>query len=228
MRYTLHGSLTSPFVRKACCVFDEKEIPYRLQVIDVFSPPDYFAAISPLRRIPVLTFDDRSDLAPLPDSSAICAFAEALRPDPPLLAADPYDRARALWIEEFSDTNFAYRLGFSVTRPTLYPGDAPVDRAKIDREVAEKLAPLLAYLEAQIAGRLWFVGNRFSLADVAVSTQLAGLIHCRRLDILEAYPGLAALLDRAMERPALARIVEQGARFLAERQAAAPADGAGV
>lgn len=220
MTHTLHGSLTSPFVRKAACVFGEKNIPYRLNRIDVFSPPPQFAEMSPLRRIPVLTFDGDPTRRPLPDSSVICAYAEAAFPDPPLLPADPYDRARALWIEEYSDTNFAYRLGFSVTRPMLYPGDAPIDREKIDREVAEKLDPLLAYLESQIAGRTWFVGDAYGLADIAVACQLAGLIHCDRRDILDPYPGLSALLDRAMARPVLADLVAQGLRFLAERDAA--------
>jgi glutathione S-transferase len=217
MTYTLHGSLTSPFVRKACSVFGEKGVAYSLALLDVFAPPPAFDEISPLRRIPVLTFDGYPGRPALPDSSAICAYLEAAYPAPPLLESDPYDRARALWIEEFSDTNFAYRLGFSVTRPILFGGAAGIDHAKMADDIARKINPLLAYLETQIEGRTWFVAERFGLADIAIGTQLAGLIHCRRLDILDPFPGLAGLLDRAMQRPVLERLVADAAAYLAAR-----------
>jgi glutathione S-transferase len=224
MVYTLHGSITSPFVRKVRCVFDEKHVPFTLRVMDVFAPPPDFEILSPLRRIPVLTFDDRPDRDPIPDSSAICAYLESAYPEPPLLDADPYLRARALWIEEYSDTLFAYRLGFSVIRPLLYPGDKPLDHAHMAEEIRTKIDPLLAYLEAQIGDRTWFVGDDFGLADIAVSCQLAGLIHCERRDILAAFPALDSFLDRALERPVLARIVADAAAQIAARRSAVPAE----
>jgi glutathione S-transferase len=220
MSYTVHGSISSPFFRKICCVFGEKGVAFTLRQLDVFNAPPEFSKISPLRRIPILAFDDFPDRPPLPDSSAICAYLEAAYPDPPLLEPDPYLRGRALWIEEYADTNLAYRIGFSVTRPILHPGDAPIDYARIDEEIRAKVQPLLAYLEGEIAGRTWFVEDRFGLADIAVSAQLVGLHHSGKRDALDPFPGLQAFLDRALERPVFGAMAAREAAALAERAAA--------
>ena len=41
----------------------EKNIPYAIEMISPFRPPDYFASISPLKRIPVLRDMDAQKLA---------------------------------------------------------------------------------------------------------------------------------------------------------------------
>ncbi|HEX8645931.1 MAG TPA: glutathione S-transferase N-terminal domain-containing protein [Thermoleophilaceae bacterium] len=60
---------------------------------------------------PVLELDGQA----IGDSTAIIAELERLRPDPPLLPADPAERRRALELEEFFDTELGphiRRVGF--------------------------------------------------------------------------------------------------------------------
>jgi len=40
--------------------------------------------------------------------------------------------------------------------------------AAIGKVVAEELPPLFDYLEGEIEGKEWLVGNRFSIADIGV------------------------------------------------------------
>ena len=54
----VHGASGSPFVRKVAAVCIEKGVDYEIEAVNVFDPPDWFRAISPLKRIPVLR--DRS------------------------------------------------------------------------------------------------------------------------------------------------------------------------
>ena len=75
----LYGSPLSPFVRKAAAVCIEKDVPFEIEAVNVFDPPEWFREISPMKRIPVLR--DRSVATEgitgtIADSSAICAYIE--------------------------------------------------------------------------------------------------------------------------------------------------------
>src|SRR5436189_2813024 len=100
---TIIGSYVSPYVRKVLAAMNLKGLAYEVDPITPFYGNDEFERLSPLRRIPVLIDGD----VVLCDSSVICAYLEEAYPLPPLLPADPRDRARARWLEEYADT----RLG---------------------------------------------------------------------------------------------------------------------
>jgi len=207
--YRIHGTTGSPFVRKVRAAFAEKDVASELVPVDIFSPPPEFVAMSPLRRIPVLEFVDETGRAPLADSSAIVVYLEAAHPQPPLFPADPYDRGRAVWIEEYADTVLAYQLGMGVMRPLLGArSGTPVDQAKLDEALGKRLPPLFGYLDAALGEAQWYAGPAWSIADLAVAAQLSGLVLVGRLDILDPWPNLARLLDQARRRPAFASVIE--------------------
>jgi len=85
------GSYLSPYVRKVLVVLHIKGIAYEIDPIVPFFGDERFAAMSPLRRIPVL-IDDSVTLA---DSSVIAQYLEERYPQPALYPADLAERARA-------------------------------------------------------------------------------------------------------------------------------------
>jgi glutathione S-transferase len=99
-RVRIIGSFLSPYVRKVLVALDLKGIPYEIDPIVPFFGDDRFAAVSPVRRIPVL-IDDRVTLT---DSTVIAEYLNDRYPDPPLLPADVAQRAQARWLEEYADT----------------------------------------------------------------------------------------------------------------------------
>ena len=213
--YRIHGTTGSPFVRKVRAAFAEKGVKSELVPVDIFNPPADFERISPLRRIPVLEFADSSGRTPLADSSAIVVWLEAAHPRPPLFPPDPYDRGRAVWIEEYADTVLAYQLGMGVMRPLLGArSGAPVDQAKLDEALGKRLPPLFGYLDGAIGDAAWYCGGAWSIADLAVTAQLSGLVLVDRLDVLDPYPSLARLLRQAMDRPAFGQVVGEAAAAL--------------
>ena len=111
MALVVYGSSLSPFVRKVRVVLAEKGLSYEHQQINPFAPPDWFLEISPLKRIPVLRDTDEPEPNTLPDSSVICAYLEAKYPQPALYPAQPFARARALWLEEYADTHMMQSIG---------------------------------------------------------------------------------------------------------------------
>ena len=50
----IYGTEGSPFVRKVLVTLDEKGLPWTLEEVNVFDPPEWFVPLSPARRIPVL------------------------------------------------------------------------------------------------------------------------------------------------------------------------------
>src|ERR1700742_625235 len=111
MALVVYGSNVSPFVRKVRVVLAEKKQDYTLEPVTPFTPPPEFLAISPLKRIPVLRDTDLAEPNTLPDSSIICDYLEHKFSKPALYPADPFERARALWYEEYADSVMAQNIG---------------------------------------------------------------------------------------------------------------------
>ena len=115
MAYTVAGSLVSPFVRKVQVLLREKGIPFEHDDVNPFAPPEGWRESSPLGKIPVLRHDDRV----VNDSSVICRYIEQLHPSPALYPSDPYDCARAEWIEEYCDAGLQPVAGNGVFAPLV-------------------------------------------------------------------------------------------------------------
>ena len=123
MGIILYGAPLSPFVRKADVLLREKGVEFELESVNIMPMPDWFVEISPARRIPVLRDTDigaEGVLGTVPDSSAICAFVDQKHPEPPIYPKDPYERGRAVWLEEYADSEMANPVGAGIFRPIMF------------------------------------------------------------------------------------------------------------
>ena len=132
----------------------------------------------------------------IPDSSAICAFLEKLVPTPSLYPEDPYALGRALWLEEYADTELAATIGLGVFRPVLFPRfqGKDSDVATVRTTMAEKLPRLLDYLESVLDDGQFFLGESLTIADLAVGAQLSNLELVIGPPASDRWPGLATHL----------------------------------
>ncbi len=209
----LYGTEGSPFVRKALVTLAEKGLDWELVEVNVFDPPDWFKPLSPARRIPVLrdkSIAQDGIAGTIADTSAICAYIERKYPEPALYPAEPFDYARALWFEEYADTLVAARIGFGLLR-TLVAAPAagqPPDLERARKTYHQDLPPLFDYLEGEIGEREFLVGDRFSIADIALTAQLAGLRVTRVPMDADRWPGLSAYAERHLARPSFAARLE--------------------
>jgi glutathione S-transferase len=212
MSIILYGAPLSPFVRKADAVLREKGIEFELESVNIMPMPDWFKEISPARRIPVLRDTDIGKEGPLgtiPDSSAICAYIERKFPDPALYPTDPYEYGRAVWLEEYCDSELAAPLGMGIFRPIQFKrfqGEEPdVETAR--RTYAEKLPRPLDYLEGEIGEAGFLVGDTLSIADISLACQLVQLeLVAGPLDAAR-WPGLAGLVGRLASRESFAACI---------------------
>src|SRR3954451_16207368 len=97
---TIIGSFVSPYVRKVLAAMNLKGLSFEVDPITPFFGNDEFERLSPLRRIPVLIDGDFA----VSDSSVLGDYLEDAYRGRRLYPADPKQRARARWLEEFADT----------------------------------------------------------------------------------------------------------------------------
>ena len=66
------------------------------------------------------------------------------------------------------------------------------------------------FLDAELAGRDYFVGDELTAADIQLSFPIQA---ARMLYTLEKFPNLAAFLQRVQARPAYRRAIERGGAY---------------
>ena len=212
----VYGSHASPFGRKVEATLIEKGVEYDFQQMDFFNPTEEFLTISPMRRIPILR--DRSVAeegadGTIADSSAICGFLEKKHPEPSLYPADSYQYGRALFVEEFADTNLTQAGGGNIFRPILFP---LLQGKESDVETAaqtwrEAMPPMLSYLDSQISNG-FFIGGKLSIADIAVTCSLMQITMVADVDF-SPWPNLAAHLEMMKQRESIAGPIAKAEKF---------------
>lgn len=181
--YTLVSHVLCPYVQRAVITLAEKAVPYRRIDVDLADKPDWFRAISPLGRVPLLRVDDTV----LFESAVIAEYLEEVSGQP-MHPADPLEKARhRAWIEMASATLDAI-AGFYA---------APDADSFEARRVA--LAGRLARLDTGLADSMgegpYFSGPAFRLVDAAWAPVF------RYLDAFEGIAGFG-LLDGSALVPA--------------------------
>ena len=199
------GSYVSPYVRKVLACLNLKGLSYEIDPITPFFGDDEFERMSPLRRIPVLVDGDLS----LCDSSVICAYLDEAYPDRPLLPADPKDRARARWLEEFADSRmgdvFIWGLFYPlVVHPAVWGEKG--DKARAEKTLAEDAPAVLDYLERQVPADGFLFGD-IGLADISIATFFRNAAFARFKVDTERWPKTAAYVARALAHPAFADLL---------------------
>src|SRR5215475_10067682 len=137
-----------PYVQRAVIALAEKSVPFERIDIDLVNKPDWFKAMSPLGKTPVLNVDGTAIF----ESAVILEYLEETQSNP-LHPADPLERAEhRAWIE----------FGSAVLNDIWGLYTAP-DEAAFSAKVTtlrEKFLRIEARLNVP-----WFDGARFSLVD---------------------------------------------------------------
>jgi len=199
----IFGVPISVHTRKAIVAAIAKDLPHEVvPVVPVVpgNPPPNWLEISPTGKIPALT-DGAFVVA---DSAAICAYLERLQPLAPLYPAAPQAYARALCLEQYAGSMFSEVVHPLFHEVFVHPKvrNIPTDQARIDHVLATAVPRVFGYLDS-IATRDYLVDGEFSIADIAVVSNLVTFQYIGfELDRAK-YPRLAALFDRTILQPAM-------------------------
>ena len=193
--YRLCSFKTCPWVQRAAIVLRAKNVPYEIVYIDRHNRPEWFRAISPHSKVPVLQIGEREALF---ESNAISEYLDETVP-PRLHPEDAIARARnRAWTDYV--TTFA-----SAVSQTAYANteDEFVARAA---KIAEPFAKLDEALGNRGNDGPYFNGPKLSLVDAAYAPFLQRytfMDRMRRLGVIEHYPRLAAWRDALLRNPAV-------------------------
>jgi glutathione S-transferase len=190
-KYMLVSFETCPWVQRSAIVLREKNTDFELRHIAPDNRPDWFLAISPHKKVPVLRIDDAVSLF---ESNAINEYLDETI-EPRLHPADPIERAiNRAW------TDYVPTFASAVTA-TAY-ADTEEDYNKATAGIEVPFERLEKALEKQGSGS-FFNGSQYSLVDAAYAPFLQRyffLDRVRKLGHIENYPRLKAWGEALMNR----------------------------
>src|ERR1700686_3848915 len=152
-KYLLVSFKTCPWVQRAAIGLREKKIDFEFRHIEPDNRSDWFLAISPHKKVPVLRIDDRISLF---ESNAINEYLDETVA-PRLHPADPVERAvNRAW------TDYVPTFASQVTGCAYAATEA--DYQKAIEKIPEAFGGLEKALEKQGSGP-FFNGAKYSLVD---------------------------------------------------------------
>lgn len=152
---TLVSHHLCPYVQRATIALAEKGVAFERRTIDLAAKPDWFLAMSPLGKVPLLLIqrEDGSE-AVLFESAVICEYLEDTQTDTPLHPADPLVRAQHRGWMEFGSSILSDLWGLETAK------DAETYAAK-----RQALSEKFTRVEAALGTGPFFAGGSFSLVD---------------------------------------------------------------
>lgn len=154
-KLTLISHHICPYVQRAAIALAEKGVPFERRYVDLAAKPDWFLAISPLGKVPLLIVRQSDGTeAVLFESAVICEYLEETQPGAPLHPADPLTRARHRGWIEFGSSILSDLWGFETAK------DADTYTAK-----RKALIDKFGRVEAELGDGPFFAGAAFSLVD---------------------------------------------------------------
>ena len=192
-KYLLVSFKTCPWVQRAAIVLREKGVDFEFRHIDRDNRPDWFLAISPHKKVPVLSIDGKVSLF---ESNAIAEYldetvGQRLHPEDPVQRA--INRAWTDFLPTFADmvTGQAYSE----------------DEAEYKEDIAKSaraFEKLEAALKAQSPQGPFFNGAKYSLVDAAYAPFLQRYYYLDRikpLGVIEKFPRVKAWAEALLKRP---------------------------
>lgn len=193
---TLVSHHLCPYVQRAAIALHEKGVVFERIAIDLAAKPEWFRAISPLGKVPLLRVarPDGGE-AVLFESAVICEFIEETQAGPALHPSDPVERAQhRAWIE----------FGSSVLSD-IYAIETTADAGHFEGK-RQALIDKFARMEGVLGSGPFFAGERFSLVDAAfgpVFRYFDVFDEIADLGILARRPKIAAWRRALADRPSV-------------------------
>lgn len=210
----IYSAVVCPYAHRSRLVLLEKGVEFQLIEIDLQNKPEGFTEISPYGKVPAITHGDKR----VWESAIINEYLDEVFPEPPLLPANPADKAQArIWID-FANTRFVNAYSNLLRSPD----------EQQQKQAAEELYNHLHLLENEGLGNLskegpyWF-GKNISLVDLTFYPwfeRWPAIEHYRGFYRLAEFPRLQQWREAVSQRKSVAAVanpkefyIERYARF---------------
>ncbi len=195
----LISSNRCPFVQRSIVVLEHKQVPYTITFVDPYDAPEWFKALSPLGKVPVLRVDDEHVLF---ESAVINEYLDEISPGS-MYPEEPLARAQhRAWIAFGSDALSAtFRLLVAEDKPAFEDAITVIDHS-------------LARITPQLSdGGPFFSGDTLGLVDAAYAPLFIRLEAYKRLidlDVLQSHARIQQWSDALLREPSVKAAVFDG------------------
>jgi glutathione S-transferase len=198
-QYELISHELCPYVQRAAIALAEKGVPFTRTNVDLENKPDWFLAMSPLGKVPLLKVTDAAGAVHvLFESAVICEYLEDVLPNP-LHPADPLERAQHRAWMEFGSAVLGDNWAFFT--------------AKDDEKAARAATALKAKftrLEEALGEGPYFGGRTVTLVDAVFGPVLRYFEVYDRLGptgLLDGFPKVMRWRIALLQRPSVKNAV---------------------
>ena len=204
MSLILYQHPFASFAQKALVAMYELDLDFEPRLVENEDSRAELSGLWPMAKMPVLV-DEAAGLM-IPESSPVIEYVDALSPDGPVLvSADPAEALQARIWDRFLDHYVAMPMQKIVT-DSLRSDD---DRDLVGvAEARETLDTAYGVMETQLAGRSWIAGDEFGLPDCGAGPALFYTHAIHRWDA-GSHPGVSRYYRSLVERPSIARVIEE-------------------
>ena len=174
---TLYHFPLDPASRQARLALGEKRLPFEPVVVRYWEQPAEFGQLNPSGLTPVLLEIEGGRRAVVCEVRPILEYLEEAHPQPPLIGADPAQRAETRRLMQWFDRKFdaevgSYLLHEKLEKRLTKMGAPDLGAMRLGREA---LRTHLAYIETLLGERDWLAGPRLTLADFAAAAHISVL-----------------------------------------------------
>lgn len=152
---TLISHPLCPFVQRSAIVLLEKNVPFERVNVDLSAKPDWFLALSPTGKVPLLKVRraDGED-AIIFESMVICEYLNETQDGDSMYADDALERARQrAWIEFSTSMLGNVWQSLNATDQAIADSKRAVFREQLER------------IESELSSGPYFSGTKFSMVD---------------------------------------------------------------
>ncbi len=202
-------SLNTPNGVKASIMLEETGVPYEAHLVD-FATDDQktpeFLSLNPNGKIPAILDPNGPGGTPLTlfESGAILLYLADKTGK--FVPHDPAGRWHAIQWVMFQMGGVGPMFG-QVGFFNKFAGKEIEDKRPLQRYVDESKR-LLGVMDGALAGKAWFLGDDYTIADISMLgwvRNLIGFYEARELVAFDTFANVAAWLERGLARPAVQR-----------------------
>ena len=197
----LYNDPRAPNPRRVRIFLAEKAVAYDTIEVSIAASEHQrpeFRQKNPLALLPVLELGDGRILR---ESMAICRYVEELYPEPNLLGADAWERAKIEQWNRHAELEILVPIAQVFRNTHAFWNGRIKQSPEFGAIMRELVGSRFDWLEGELSERPYLAGDRFTVADI---TALCAIDFGRISDLritAETYPRLAAWRARVTERP---------------------------
>ena len=153
----IYSSARCPYAQRTRMLMIDKEIPFELTEVDLRSKPDWFLAVSPYGKVPVIVDDGQT----IYESAIINEYLDEKYKNVPMMPKEPVERAKArIWMD------YCTNKYLILSRKLLLDNG----NEELQIENKKKMKESLLYIEKECfeknANGPFWLGNNISLVDL--------------------------------------------------------------